>query len=226
MNAWEVLNLLDATVDKEYVDQLINHYSTLYQTAQDPITVARAATNLGLAFTFVPNARFSEVLEYLKEGLNGLTDPFERVRIHYELGQLLTRPRKDVFFEQAREHYHFALTELKQAKVKHSTIGSAILNGLALISYLEGQFDEALALEQRALFSLFCLPEAPEVWQQRMITALRTGDVYRKKIEYTNARDFYQIALYCAKHTDYPNDVTLVQKSFKSIEKGRKSNAE
>lgn len=225
MKAWDVIDLkLETPNDEEIVNSLINHYTTLYQTASDPLIVARAATNLGFALTFVPSVLFSEVLELLKVGLCGLTDPFERARIHYELGQLLTRTRKNVFFEQASEHYYLALAELKQANVDHSTIGSATLNGLAFISYLEGRFDEALELEQRALFSLFRLPEVPEVWQQRVLTALHTGDIYRKKLsDYTNARYFYQLALYCAKYTENPNDISLVHKALRSVEECRRS---
>jgi tetratricopeptide (TPR) repeat protein len=227
MNACEVLDVLNASVevDKESVDLLVKHYTNLYQTASDPITVARAATNLGFALTFVPSTQFSELLEYIKVGLTGLTNTFERVRVHFELGQLFTRTRKNIFYEQAREHYHLALTELKQANLEESSIGASILNGLALLSYLEGRYGEALGLEKRALLSLFRLPQRPEIWLQRMVIALHTGDVYRKKLsEYANARYFYQIALDCAKHTGNPNDVTLVYKSLKSVEECRSSN--
>ncbi|MEC3225524.1 tetratricopeptide repeat protein [Bacillus thuringiensis] len=229
MNACEVLDVLNSSVevDKENVDRLVRHYTKLYQTASDPITVARAATNLGFALTFVPSAIFSELLEYVKTGLNGLTNTVERARVHFELGQLFTRTRKDVLYEQARKHYHVALTELKQANLKDSSIGASILNGLALLSYLEGRYDEALRLEKQALLSLFCLPERPEIWQQRMVIALHTGDVYRKKLfEYDNAQHYYQLALNCSKHTGNPNDVILVQESLKSVEDCRSSNNE
>lgn len=120
MNAYEVLDILKSSVnvDKESVDHLVKNYTNLYQTASDPIIVARAATNLGFALTLVPSTRFSDLLEYIKVGLAGLTDTFERVRIHFELGQLLTRTRKDFFYEKAREHYYLGFAELKQANVK------------------------------------------------------------------------------------------------------------
>ncbi|TCS92608.1 tetratricopeptide repeat protein [Hazenella coriacea] len=225
MKAWDVVDLrLDPSVDKETVDNLVNHYTTLYQRSSDPSIVARAAINLGFALAFVPSTIFSEVLELIKEGLRGLTDLFERARIHYEFGQLLTRTRKSVFFELAREHYHIALTELKQANVEYSTIGAAILNGLALLSYFEDRFDEALELEQQAFLSLSRLPETPEVWQQRVLTALHIGDVYRKRLsEYNNAQYFYQKALYYAKQTGNPSDITLVHKALQSVEEFKKS---
>jgi len=220
MNAWDALEQLGPNPEPATAARLAGHYAALRQAAPDPVRAARAAANQGLALALVPGTPLAEVMAALEAGLAGLTEPAERGRIHYEAGQVLTRARHGALHAWARQHFAAALADLRRAgdDPEASTGAAAVLGGLALIAYRQQEYDTALGLEQRALLCLERCPPLPAVWQQRLNTALRAGDVCRKGLqEYANARHYYRLARRCARHAGLPGGVALAQQALAAL---------